>query len=209
MRAVVRTTDSAEISLAIEGKTAMAIDVSMTCEWDSRTRFLAVRDSGITVVPVQGSEPLFRYELDSKHGEDHPAAHLRVHGHRDELLYAFVRAERGRRAKQRTHAMEPDTSNRSLPRMSSLRFPLGGLRMRPCVEDVLHMLKIEFGIDTTAEWREVLAEGRARWRRRQIGAAVRDAPEVAAKVLRDELHYMVEPPATGASAERTEKLKRI
>ena len=45
----------------------MSIDVSMTCEWDSQTRHLAVRDSKISVLPLEGTEPLFRYELDSKH----------------------------------------------------------------------------------------------------------------------------------------------
>lgn len=204
-----RTADSAAIPLTIDGQPAMAINVSMTCEWDSRFSFLAVRDSEIEVLPIEGGEPLFRYELDSKHRDDLPAAHLQVHGHRDELLYAMVRAERGSRGKQRTHAMEAGNSSRSLPRMSSVRFPVGGIRMRPCVEDVLQMLKVEFNIDTTAEWRTTLTEGRIRWRRRQIAAAVRDAPEIAALVLKAEFNYTVEAPTSGVPSERTDKLGRI
>ena len=92
--------------------------------------------------------------------------------------------------------------------MAALAFPVGGLRMRPCVEDVLQMLKVEFNIDTSDEWRQVLAEGRIRWRRRQVGAAVRDAPEEAARMLRD-LHYTVQRPGRHPSRPGDDKLGRI
>ncbi|MGH4019187.1 MAG: hypothetical protein ACRDT0_08115 [Pseudonocardiaceae bacterium] len=68
--------------------------------------------------------------------------------------------------------------------------------MRPCREDFLQFLVYEFQIDVLPDAPAVLAEGRERWRRRQIGVLVRDAPDEAVRVL-TELGYAVSPPATG------------
>ncbi len=46
------------------------------------------------------------------------------------------------------------------------------------------MLVEEFGIDSVDTWRSHLASGREKWRRTQLKAAVRDAPEDAAETLR-------------------------
>jgi hypothetical protein len=53
----------------------------------------------------------------------------------------------------------------------------------------------------------VLAEGRERWRRRQIGMLVRDAPAEAVRVLR-ELGYDIRPPATGEHRPNLMALRR-
>jgi hypothetical protein len=58
---------------------------------------------------------------------------------------------------------------------------------------VLHFLVEECGVDHHPEWATALAAGRETGRRRQLGAAVRDVPEVAARVL-SELGWTVEPP---------------
>ncbi|MBN9739182.1 MULTISPECIES: hypothetical protein [unclassified Pseudonocardia] len=73
---------------------------------------------------------------------------------------------------------------------SKLHFPVGGPRMRPCLEDFLQFVLQEFGVDRHPDAMSVIAEGRERWRRRQIGTSVRDAPDEAARVLR-ELGYTV------------------
>ena len=80
--------------------------------------------------------------------------------------------------------------------------------MRPCLEDVLQMLHEEFGIDVEPGFQNVLDTGRARWRRRQLGAAVRDAPAEAARVL-SEMGFTVTAPADGEPPERWEKLTRM
>ncbi|MGH4025484.1 MAG: hypothetical protein ACRDRV_12995 [Pseudonocardiaceae bacterium] len=53
--------------------------------------------------------------------------------------------------------------------LSALHFPVGGARIRPCLEDFLHFLAHEFQIDVLPNAPAILAEGRERWRRRQIG----------------------------------------
>src|SRR5690242_21769004 len=72
-----------------------------------------------------------------------------------------------------------------IPQVSDLHFPLGGHRFRPCLEDVLEMLLDELGVDCPRDVRRVLAEGRERWRLKQVAASATDSPETAARVLRE------------------------
>lgn len=76
--------------------------------------------------------------------------------------------------------------------------------MRPCVEGVLQILVSEFAVTTVPGAQVVLNAGRARWRRRQIGAAVRDAPAEAVRVL-GRMGYTVVEPAAGPSPERVDR----
>jgi hypothetical protein len=55
---------------------------------------------------------------------------------------------------------------------------------------------------------KALEEGRAEWRRYQLRAAVRDAPESAAEVLRDE-GWEVTRTTQANSVERTKRLTEI
>ena len=115
-----------------------------------------------------------------------PCAHLQIHAHRDEFLFAMLRAqgESQLRGPRRLSA----TPRRRHPACPTCIFPWAG-RMRPCVEDVLHMLVSEFGVRTEPGAQDVIDEGRARWRRRQIAASVRDAPAEVVRVLREEMGY--------------------
>ena len=70
---------------------------------------------------------------------------------------------------------------------------MGGHRFRPCVEDVLNALVVEFGVDRVPGWERAVQEGREQWRRTQLRAAVRDCPEEAAVALA-QLDYQIKPP---------------
>jgi hypothetical protein len=70
-----------------------------------------------------------------------------------------------------------------VPRFGDVHFPVGGHRFRPCLEDVLEMMMIEFGIDTLHGAGNALHAGRGRWRVRQLAAAVSDDPLTAAAEL--------------------------
>ena len=67
------------------------------------------------------------------------------------------------------------------------------------------MLAEEFGVDRMESWRVSLREGRATWRRRQLAASVRDAPETAATALVG-LGYQVFPPEAGHPADDVARL---
>ncbi|MGL4743230.1 MAG: hypothetical protein ACRCXL_02400 [Dermatophilaceae bacterium] len=161
---------------------------------------MAISRSEFHVLACGDREALFRYEyLRSGTAKGLPGAHLQIHGHRDALTYAMTRAgQRSRRARRRSKTQAPD--------MSELHFPVGGARFRPPLEDVLHMVVEEFGVDAADEWQQHLADGRESWRRLQTKACVRDAPGEAAEVLRD-LGYVVEAPPDGPVSESVERLR--
>lgn len=177
------------VPLAVDGVVVLRLRASFDCGWDHTGRFLAVRRSSMSVAAEGTDEPLFRYDYDAGSDDKVPAAHLNVHGHRDELVFAMMAAGHRLRGRARTAAVRRG----QVPRVSTLHFPLGGHRFRPSFEDVLEMLVREFGLDTRPGWRAAVCAGRARWRAVQLRAAVRDDPAGAAEALGD-LGYTVRVP---------------
>jgi hypothetical protein len=163
-----------------------------------------VDDAKVKVLAIDSREPLFRYEYLRAPASEQPCAHLQIHAHRDAITYLMTLSgdgsPRGKRHKKSINHQA------AMPLMSQLHFPLGGHRFRPCLEDVLHMLADEFGVDTAPGAMEALAEGRQRWRTDQLAAAVRDSPRTAVRVL-EGLGYSIEPPPAGLAADRPEKLR--
>lgn len=191
-RFVVHSVDGG-IPLNVDGRPLLRLEVNYDCEWDGPETYLAVQMSAFKVFSAVSSlkEPLFRYEWVKGAPDTVPCAHLQIHAHRDALTHAmYLAGKRSKRARQRVRDDKAD----SMAAVSALHFPLGGPRMRPALEDVLEMLIQEFGVDVADDWQEQLAQGREEWRRRQISAGVRDAPEDAARTLR-ELGYTVTAPA--------------
>lgn len=176
------------VPLTVDGVVVLRLRVDYRCGWDRTGRFLAVRRSTLAVVAEGSDEPLFRYDYDAGSDEKVPAAHLNVHGHRDELVFAMMAAGHRLRGRARSSAVR---SGR-VPRVSTLHFPLGGRRFRPSFEDVVEMVVREFGLDTRPAWREAVRAGRTRWRAVQLRAAVREDPGGAVAVLR-ELGWAVAP----------------
>ena len=164
------------IPLTVNGEHLLDLFPYFSCCLDSSDTFLAIKESWIKVLLKGEDTPLFRYEYLRGAPGSVPAAHLQVHAHRDEFAYALIAADKGR-ARQRWRKGK-------LPRLQAFHFPLGGHRFRPCLEDVLHALVVEFGIDRVDGWETAIQQGREQWRRLQLKAAVRDAPEEAAQVLR-------------------------
>lgn len=206
-RVIVRTDGGAEIPISIDGNHALDLIAEFTCAWDHRGAYLAVRKSDLHVRSVDSNttEPLFRYEFVDALSAALPTAHLHVHAHRDEMLFQLFRSSKKRSRTKADRALDPKLAS---PRLSGIHFPLGGTRMRPVLEDVLQMLITEFCIDTITGAEDALSEGRLRWRRRQVGALVRDAPEQAIRVL-SEMGYEVRWGGTGEEpGERTDRLAR-
>lgn len=204
-RILVRPHGGRTVPLQVDGRPTMDLVCEFHCIWDHREAYLKVTSSKLHVIHPASSVPLFRYEFTENPGAHNPVAHLHVHAHRDEILYALMRAEK-RRSRKRARAARGETRS-SAPKLADLHFPLGGARLRPCLEDVLEMLRVEFEIDVKSGAEAALRYGRARWRRRQVSAAVRDAPAEAARVLCS-LGYAIQPPVGGEPAERTDHLER-
>lgn len=205
-RLLVHPEDSLDLCLEIAGAHALTMVCDYYCDWDHQATYLKVTKANIHVLPATDTTPLFRYEFVDGMQDAYPTAHLHAHAHRDEFLFSLLRATKGKPAVRAKAAV--GVSKSAAPRLSDVHFPLGGPRMRPCVEDVLQMLVSEFGVTTEPGAQAVIDAGRARWRRHQIGASVRDAPEEAVRVLRD-MGYVVETPQTGPPAERLDRLTRF
>lgn len=195
----------APLTLTIEGRQRnrmLHLRVMFWCCYDVTGKYLTIEKSEFSLGLVNVPDPLFRYEYDRniRRTSHLPAAHLQVHAHRDEatamLLHANEARPRERWRRER------------VARLSELHFPVGGDRYRPCLEDVLAVAINELGVKAKRGAWAALAEGRAEWRRLQLKAAVRDAPEAAAEALRDE-GWDVSPGPSARTAERTNRLSEI
>lgn len=170
--------EHAKIALTKDGVRVGYLRATFQCTSDTAQTYLAVHKSTFELLGFTDRLPIARLDF-VRDAHTVPAAHWNIHGERGTVS----------RLLGRTNPEHPGV-------LSALHFPVGGARMRPCLEDFLHFVIHEFRIDVLPGTPAVLAEGRERWRRRQIAALVRDAPDEAIRVLR-ELGYDVSAPATG------------
>ncbi|KAA8728634.1 hypothetical protein [Corynebacterium phocae] len=173
------------VLLHSQGKRILGLQLEYWCRWDSTNSYLAVEKSSFSVFPygkVEGT-PLFRVDYDRRNTKQ-PSSHIHIHGHRDEFTHLLGF----------TTKVSPDNSSKvkkyfdTIPLISNFHFPTGGHRFRPCLEDVLETLRIEFNLDVdNNRWSTQLKKARLRWREIQTAAVVRDCPQAAFQVLTEEL----------------------
>lgn len=171
------STGSAQaVPLLTGGRKTADLFVSFRLQADHARRYLAVSQSIIELRVRR--HPVLRLDFNRSMYRA-PGCHWNVHAERGHASALLIRND-------------PEHSGE----LSDVHLPVGGARMRPCLEDVLQMLVQDFGFDALPEAQRVIDDGRERWRRRQLGALVRDVPDVAVRVLR-ELGYTVTEPASG------------
>lgn len=176
-RAAARTPKTG-VPLSVGGRQILRLTVMYHLAHDSRRIYLKTEKSSVIVYPFGSATPLFHYDYNHDAGGKSPAAHINVHAHRDEALYALYLSDRGR-GKRR----QRDADRGTAAKLADIHFPVGGHRFRPCLEDVLEMLVLEFGIDKEPRWRDAVTRGRERWRRNQLKAAIWDDPAAARAAL--------------------------
>jgi hypothetical protein len=181
------------IPVYVDGEHLADFSVSLFLDLDRTGRYLKTVRSDIAVHSVLDRTPLVRLEY---RADMHtaPIAHWQIHAERGSFSHLLARA----------HAHRPDLVEKPHD-LSSLHFPVGGERFRPCLEDVLQFLVLECGVDAHGDWEAAVSKGREAWRRRQLGSAVRDAPDEAARVLM-EAGWAVEPPPDGPEPGKREAL---
>ena len=188
------------------GKAVIGIKPEYRYTWDSTKRFLAVESSSFAVHPYAqpGLDPLFRVEYLRSSSRNSPTSHFHVHAHRDEftLLLGFATKLDTQKSAQVNTYFKRGTL------LSDFHFPTGGPRFRPCLEDVLEVLRVEFDLDVdNATWQRQLRTAREKWRRIQTAAAVRDCPDEAVRVLIEDFDLPV-PEGWSAPACDVEKMAR-
>jgi hypothetical protein len=189
-RYIVRPTDSGgksvRIPLYVGSEELAALSVQIYLGMDRVDAFLKTLRMDLAVHSTLDRTPLARLEFRSDMSSD-PIAHWQVHGERGSLSHLLARA----------HAVRPKIVKKPHD-MSSLHFPVGGERFRPCLEDFLHFLVHECGVDAIDGWESAITQGREQWRRRQLRAIARDAQEEVAAVLVAQ-GWTVTPPAEARS----------
>lgn len=176
--------------------------VHYRCCADSSATYLTIERSSYRLGLKDVPDPLLRVEYDRTiaRGSRLPAAHVQLHAHRDETVWLMLHADEQR---------PRDRWRRDrVPRLAELHLPVGGDRFRPCLEDVLTVAITEFGTARRPGAWSALEDGRAQWRRMQLRAAVRDAPEVAAEALRIQ-GWSVRRGQAAVTAERHDRLTQI
>jgi hypothetical protein len=183
----VRPADGKRIPLHLNGVEFGSLGFGYQLGLDRSGNYLKAVKSKFAVYSALVRRPLLRLEYQAKMMTA-PIAHWQVH------------AENGAFSHLLTHASTHRPNRVRRPHeLSSLHLPVGGERYRPCLEDLLEFLIVDCGVDALTGWETALAEGRERWRLRQLASAVRDVPGVAARTL-EELGWMVAEPM----ADRTE-----
>ncbi len=159
------------VPLHVNGVLLAEFSAQIYLDTDSSGRFLKNVRSDFAAYSVLDKQPLFRldYRADMHSA---PTAHWQFHAERGSLTHLLTLAQAHRpKAVSAPHLL------------SRLHFPVGGERFRPCIEDLLHFFIEECGVDSVSGWRDVVDEGRERWRRKQLRSAVRDLQAEAAEVL--------------------------
>lgn len=200
LRFAVRQDPADGIPLSVNNEPLIRLKVDYWCCLDGVGKHMAIEKSKIAV-HAGSSEPLFRYEY-VRDANQIPAAHLQLHAHRDALTALMVRAGKG----TKRGARRADSTG--VQAISELHFPVGGLRFRPSLEDILEMLIDEFGVDGAVKAKEGLADSRMRWRRTQTKAAVRDDPESAIEVLESLGYDVTLPPGQPEPPVRFARLRQ-
>jgi hypothetical protein len=163
------------VPLFVKEERLASLHIGISCCLDSRGRYLAVEESRFKLYADLDRTPLIRFDY-VRDMRTKPHSHIQVHGHRGALSHLLSRAG---------HPTPHDAS--------SLHIPTGGSRFRPCLEDVVQFLIAECRFDHQPNWQQRVEQGRERWRRRQIAAAVRAVPGEAVRIL-EEMGYRVAPP---------------
>ena len=154
---------------------------------DSYGDYVAVEHSTFVLRAKLDRAPIIRWDFDRRPRRK-PSSHVQVTAHRGALSHLLSRLEH-----PNPHTME------------ALHIPMGGERFRPCLEDVVEFLIRDCGFSGSSGWEETVRNGRAKWRRIQTGAVVRDSPESAAAEL-EAMGYQVNRPSAGPVQERIDRL---
>lgn len=208
------------IELTIDGEHRVNFVINYALSLSSDQAFLAVENSEFKVFPVASAQdksfgPIIAFDfLRDPNARDIPTAHLNIDSNNSSTLNILKEAGNSRRTQARRRKVQGAGHSNSFSNLHGterdIHIPVGGSRFRPCLEDVLEMLIVEFGVDHSGrDWRNALAKGRKRWRERQLFAAITDNPQVAAEKLRSLGYEVTWPDTSPEPTEVTQRLERF
>ena len=125
---------------------------------------------------LDDAELLVRYDYDREPDHAYADAHMQVRG--DSRAVEYLN--------------EKLALSKSLER---LHFPVGGRRYRPALEDIIEFLIVEGLVQSRDDWRDSVGYHRTMFHRRQLRAAIRQDPDVAAGALAEVGYSVTDPPS--------------
>ena len=161
------------VPLKVQGEYRLGLRLHFQCQWDFARRFLAVHSSAMALTLPRWREPLIRFDYLESHTWS--PAHVQIHAESSALGWL--------------HAL---TGTSKPPKVQELHIPVGGKRMRPSVEDVVEFAIKDLAVDAKDGAHQRIEEGRSRWRRRQVLAAIRDVVKDDPISAPAELHQQID-----------------
>lgn len=170
----------------------LGIAVQYHCMLNDTSEFLTVEKSKIAIYPLAQSrrEPLFRVEYVRSTHPGVPSSHIQVHGHRDEMTALMLLS--GHSSKTAKSRSTRDIGDKT-PQLSEFHFPTGGPRFRPTLEIVLEVIRNEFGLEKSPQWKEHFQTSQHRWARIQAATVIADYPDIALEILKKKFGLEVPP----------------
>jgi hypothetical protein len=181
VRPVGESAGQQRVPLHVDGEVLATLSLVFYLGMDRVDKYLKTVRTDLAIHSTLDRTPLVRLDYRSDMTSD-PVAHWQVHAERGSMSHLLARA----------HAVRPRLVSKPHD-LSSLHFPVGGERFRPCLEDFLEFAVHECGVDFVTGWESAIASGREAWRRRQLRASVRDAQAEAAKALTEQGWTLVPP----------------
>jgi hypothetical protein len=141
---------------------------------DDACQYLTVESSAVALATDADCEnELLHYDYERDKGDGYPEAHLQISASSAcwEALGSQISGSDGK------------------PRpLSRLHLPVGPRRFRPALEDVIEFLIAEKIVDGKPGWEAVVRASRHEFEVKQLRAAIRNAPDVALTVLKEQQH---------------------
>jgi hypothetical protein len=159
--------------------------------FDPSGQYLMVAESAFGIY-ADAEARLCLCRFDYERGKTgYPEAHLQVFGN-SEVLTDWPTGTSHEHDDDCEDDCALSHNGRPVRELSRLHLPAGDRRYRPTLEDVIEFLVIEQLSNGRPGWRQAISDGRERWRKIQLRAAVHDNPEIAREALA-EVHAATRP----------------
>lgn len=160
------------ISIGKDPTCWLALNQAVTLTEDGYLK--TVRARMAVYADEEGEHSLLRYDFDREAENPYPTTHIQIDAESEACRILSERC---------------GTS----PQFEDFHLPVGGVRFRPSLEDVIEFLIVEEIADHREGWKELIDRERRIFYERQLRAAVRNNPDAAVQQLRA-MGYTIEQP---------------
>lgn len=162
------------IPVTLGKKTSCWLMLNQTVTLEDEGNLKTTRATAAVYADRDQQSRLLSYEFDRDAENEYPSAHLQIDAESEALEVIAKRCS-------------------VKPQFERLHLPVGGVRFRPCLEDVIEFLIVERIAEAREDWEKAISESRSRFHRIQLKAAIRNEPDAAVSQLKS-MGYVIEQP---------------